>query len=179
MLENWPYVAVVVGMLVEANITIFAAMFYLATGKFMFWPLLSAVLVGAFLEQVIWYVLGRNLNRFPYLEKKLHRWVKRFDRHFFDKPYRTFILSKFIYGLHRSVLLRFGMLKFKPFWYFRAGSLAIFVWLAVLMPLGYVFGKSYSKLGQYVKYGEVIILVVVVGLFVVEYFVSRKYRDRL
>lgn len=170
------YLAIVLGMSVEAMITVFAAAFAVTQGSLGFWPVLLSVVFGALLEQQIWYYIGRHLHRFEKFVGFLHKMVGRFDNHFLEKPFKVMLLSKFVYGLHRTALLRFGVLKFPMKQYIGFGFLSVVIWLSIFGTLAYVFSSSYQTLLGFLKYGELVLLGIFCLFFLFSLYVSKKFK---
>lgn len=173
------YALIFAGMSVEATVTLFSTVFILSLGHLN--PAVCALVIvgGAVTEQLVWYYLGYNLHRFKRIVHFGDRFVGHLDRHFLDRPLRVLVLSKFIYGLHRTVLLRFGMLKFPVKKFLKDGVVAVLAWLAIVGGLAYGFSASYEALKRYFRYGELLILLFVAVFAAIQYFVSKRLKKDL
>jgi len=173
------YVAIFFGMSIEAMLTLLAVVFLVVNGALN--PLLAllVIIIGGLCEQFIWYYVGYHLNYFKKIISLVQKLTNRYDNHFLEHPRRVLILSKFIYGLHRSALVKFGTLKFPLKRYFSYGFEAIIFWLITVGSIGYAFSASYVELKKYIQYAEIIPFVILIVFLFGEYFVSKKLRRKL
>src|SRR5574340_1102306 len=152
-----------IGMLFEGNATLFAASFLASRGLVN--PLLAflAVFLGALIEEIGWYWFGQRINGSSHW---LSRWARKltepFNDHLLQKPFRTLLISKFIYGLHRAVMTKAGILGLNTKTFLKDVSLMLLVWIGVVGGLGFLAGASVNLVSRYFRYAEIGLLVLVI-----------------
>ena len=170
------YAILFFGMFLEANLTTMASAF-LITHKILHPGLVVlAVVGGAFSEQYGLYFAGWYLGNRQRLAGYINKHAARYDRHFTEKIFRSLLISKYVYGLHRAVLLRAGMLKVPVGTFTRATLRSTAIWLASFFTLGLIFSASYNTIKHYISYGEISLLIIVIIFFILEYLISRRFR---
>ena len=173
------YLLLFLFLISDAVLTVFVAMFLLDRGLIAPAPTLSVLVLGVMAEQLLWYGLGRRLGRWQKLMDFLDRPALPFDRHLLDRPLRTLVLSKFIYGLHRAMLVRAGMLKLQFKLYLKIALLCMVIWLTVIGSLGYAFSESYEIVNQYIRYAELVPLGLVSLYFFINWRLSKRLKQEL
>ncbi|MBI2120423.1 MAG: VTT domain-containing protein [Parcubacteria group bacterium] len=128
----------------------------------------------------LWYFVGRNyITSFPRVTRWVDRFAKPFDRHLADRPTRTLLLTKFVYGAHHAVLIRAGMFQmdFKKF--IKSDIISIVVWIAVVGGLGYFSSMSLAYEKKYLRYAEIALLLALVLFFVAEHYIKKFSQKEL
>lgn len=177
--QIWTYPLMFLAMFFDANIMILAATFLISAGVLNPYLLSLIVIIGAYAEQVWWFFLGRLLKRNNFLNRWGGRLVGRYDKHLLNRPFHSLVITKFIYGVHRATLMRFGMLNFPVKNFAKSSLLATATWLAIVAGIGFSLSESYKALNRYLKYGEFGLLFLLVLALVTQYFVSRRLRKEL
>ena len=178
-LQSLIYLVIFLAIVFDAAITVFAAMFLLVQGVIAPLPTLIVLVLGVLGEQILWYWIGRRLTIWKIIVDWSNKIAQPFDKHLINKPLRTLTLSKFIYGIHRAMLVRAGMLKIDFYYYLKAVIFSTVVWLGVLGGLGYGFSESYAALKEYVKYAELIPLCLVMLYFIVDWLLAKNLKRNL
>lgn len=173
------YAALFVGMFVEANLTIVACAFLILRHLINPFFGIPLVIAGGFFEQYALYFLGLHLGQKEKLAHYVNKVIGRYDSHFIHNTFRSLLVSKFIYGLHRLVLIRTGMLKISLEHFTKSTIKSTGLWLLSFFILGFVFSASYAFIKHYFKYGEVALLIVFAVFFTVEYLLSKNLRKDL
>lgn len=173
------YLLLFLSLAFDATLTVFAAMLLLGQGVISPAPALAVLVLGVMAEQLLWYGLGRGLGRWQKLMNWLDRPAVVFDKHLLQRPRRTLLLSKFIYGIHRAMLVRAGMLGLDFKLYLKIALLCTAVWLLVLGILGYAFRESYEVLKRYVDYAELVPLGLVALYFFINWRLSKRLKQDL
>lgn len=173
------YEVIFFGMFVEANVTTLGSSVLISYKILNPFFIVCLVIAGAFAEQYALYFLGRGLSRSKFLEYHVNRLVAKYDGHFTHKTFRSLLVSKFIFGLHRAVLIRCGMLKISLKHFTAATLRSTTIWLLFFFILGFIFSASYNSLKHYLKYGELALLIVSAIIFVLEYSISKRLQKDL
>jgi membrane protein DedA with SNARE-associated domain len=144
-------------------------------------PVVSVILIvlGAIGEQLLWFWVGLKLGENHFISKWGHKLSHRFDPHLVHRTFHSLAISKFIYGFHRAVLIRSGMLKIGLKKFVKASIPATLIWLSIIGTLGFIFSASLGVLKYYLKYGELVLLLIILIFFVADYFVSKRLAKEL
>lgn len=165
------YVAIFLGMILEGEAVVFAAML-LMHQRVLSWTGGSIVVVTGLLSgDMLWYIAGRSyLHKLPFLARIAHRVTRAFDRQLLRKPFRIIALSKFTYGIHHAILLRAGTLKIDKKRFVRMIVAANIIWLTVIGSIGYLLSASLATLRfrHYIRYAELLVLAGILGFFFIE-----------
>ena len=173
------YAVLFFGMFVEANLTTLSSAILISHKILNPFFRIILVLAGAFAEQYTLYFVGRWMGKSEFLQHHVNRMLSKYDQHFTHRTFRSLLISKFIFGLHRGVLIRCGMLKISPKQFTQATLRSTTIWLAVFFILGFIFSASYNSLKHYIKYGELALLIVIGVIFLLEYFISKYLKKDL
>ncbi len=161
------YILGALGMLVEGDLIWFTLSFLTSLGFFRLDLILLAVFLGIFINDSLLFLIGRTINRWPQVIRLWAEKIARpFDRHFQARTLQTLLISKFAYGVHKPILIRFGMIGVSYWQFVKADILAIVLWMAVIGSLGYFSGLSFFLVKSYLHYAEVGLLVGLIALVV-------------
>lgn len=173
------YLLIFLAMVFDAALTVFAAIFLAVSGALLIIPTIIVLFLGTLGEQMLWYWVGKHLGRWKKLMSLLDGPAKPFDKHLINRPAHTLTLSKFIYGIHRAMLVRAGMLHIEFRRYAKIAAVSSSLWLLVLGLFAVGFSASYQVLKEYISYAELIPLGFVVIYFIVDIVISRKLKKNL
>ncbi len=173
------YVVVFLLVIFDAALVVFAAMFLVLQGSLSPVPTAVALVLGVIGEQLLWYWIGHKLKNWSRLMNFLDKAARPFDKHLVGNPRRTLALSKFIYGIHRAMLVRAGMLNINFKRYFYITLYCTFLWLGAIGGLGLAFASSYEALKNYLKYAELIPLGLVIIYFIVDLRLAKRLKKQL
>lgn len=181
-LQDWQflgYLIVFLGMVIEGETVLLAAVFLAQTGHMQLPYVLLASFAGMVIGDSLWYWFGHFIDRFLFTKKLVNGLMPAIDRQLRERPMLSIFIAKFIYFLHRIALVRARPcgVSFKKF--FKADILAIFAWIIASTVLGILFAESFSLLKNYIKYAEIGLLLTVIILIVVEHRLSSYYKKRL
>lgn len=173
-LNYWSYFLILVSMFVDANVIIITSVILVCKQVLNPYFTITAILIGGILEQFLWYWAGCRLGRREFIKKWADKFSNKYDKHFVEKTFHILIISKFVYGLHRAALIRSGMLNLNFKKFIKASLPSTFIWLAVMGLVGYFFSASFNILKHYFKYGEFVLLFIII-LYVAADFIISKY----
>ncbi len=170
------YIILFFSMLAEATLTLLAVGALLAQKLINVYLAVGIMVVGALVEQIIFYYIGHNLKRSEKILEWTNKFAKGFDQRLVAHPRKVIFISKFVYGLHRTTLIRAGMVNmgFKNF--VKACIPATLAWVAVVGGLGYFLSASYQVINKYMQYAEIVPFVIVVLFFGAEYMFTRRFK---
>lgn len=150
------YIIIFFGMMFEGDVTLFAASFLAHQRILGVFPVILVAFSSMIIGDMLWYALGLYARTST---SAVARWVNRiagrFDRHIESNPSRTLFVSKFLYGLHHPILMRFGMLGRTFQTFFRQDVAATAVWFVIIGGLGYFFSASLHLVRHYLRVTEI------------------------
>jgi membrane-associated protein len=174
------YILASLGMIFEGDGVLFTAAFLTAEGFFDVGDMLIIVLFSVVFGDTLWYWFGRKyIASFPRVAGWVDRFAKSFDRHLAERPTRTLLFTKFVYGAHHAVLIRAGMSKMDFRKFIKSDLISIFVWVAVIGGLGYFSSISLAYEKKYLRYAEISLLIALVLFFVAEHYIKKFSQKEL
>ena len=139
--------------------------FLVSRGELAFLPALVVVFLGDFLSDIIFYAIGRGgrhaIQYIPFFhvsEEKLLQIENQYKEH----PWKTMIVAKAAYGLGIMFMVASGATRLS--WQKFIGYIASLniIRSALLMAIGFYFGKSALRLGPtYLWYYTIAMLIIV------------------
>lgn len=174
------YLAVFIAMVLEGEVSLFAAAFLTHQGFFDIGDIFLTIYAGLLLGDLGWYWLGTHLERLP---PAVRHWVERlarpFDDHLLNRTFRTIFISKFTYGVHHALLMRAGALRINLGNFIRYDVIASLIWLVTIGGLGYFFSASFVLIRHYLRYAEIGLLLSILIFFALSRFLAAQSRKRL
>lgn len=167
------YVFFTLGMLVEGLLFALAVMFLITTKAVDPLPAIVSVAIGAMLEQWLLYHTGARLTNFPRITKWVNKVAERFDEHITQHTLRTLMVSKFIYGVHRAILIRSGMLKIPRQQFFKASLVSTTFWLAVIGFASYYFSSYLLRFSKYWSFFDLLPFGLIIVFLLLERLAGR------
>lgn len=143
--------AVFVGTFFLGESVILASAALAAQGSWSVWAVAGWAFAGTVLSDAVWFSAAgrgvRGLRGDPGRAERLDRHVARLDRWTGQRPHRALLFVKFVYGT-RILSISYLSVRGVPLRRFvtfdAAGTL---IWLAVIVPLGYLGGRGLSGMG--------------------------------
>jgi membrane protein DedA with SNARE-associated domain len=139
------YAVLFLAMIVEGEIILIVAGTLARLKAFDLGDVLWISFAGVMIGDALWYGLGviaaRSSTLAPlvrYAEKSVHTFLPDFRKN----PFRSIMLSKFIYGANHATLIMSGVMKVKFRVFMRAEAIASFVWVAIFAAAGFMFGHA-------------------------------------
>lgn len=165
----WIYLLIFLAVMIEGDLVLFAVLFLAKAGLLNLWGTMGVIVLGVLIGNRLWYELGLlfykkegNFNRV------VNRFSGRFDAKLTEHPKKTLFVSKFLYGMHRWVLIRAGMIRVPVWTFFQADVIATAFWLVLVCALAFTFNLALPHMVKYFRYGEIILGVGLFGIFVFE-----------
>jgi membrane protein DedA with SNARE-associated domain len=159
LIENYGYVAVVIGTFLEGETVVILAGFAAHRGYLDLSLVMTAAFAGTFVGDQLYFYLGR---RHAALLMRLHpRWEPRIVRVLqLVRRYRVLIILgfRFIYGIRTVTPFALGMGKVPSRIFVPLNLLGALVWSAAVSFAGYLFGEAMTIFLGNLRHYEVIIL---------------------
>lgn len=181
---TYRYLIILPLVVVEGPIVMLVCGFIMRLGAFDLVPLYLALVAGDFIGDIIWYYIGKHGAR---------RFIERFGRFFsvtmadverfegFFKQHQTAILfvSKITlgFGFAGAVLLAAGIVRVPLRKYLLLNLLGGFVWTAILLTIGYVFGNFFLTLNAGFRIASLLAAaaLIVLALYGFARFMRRRF----
>jgi membrane protein DedA with SNARE-associated domain len=171
--------AVFFALFFEGEIVIFTAMFLAHRGIFNLYEITAVLAVGVLLNDLCWHKLGGSAYG---RSERAERWVQKFagplDNFLRQHQFKTFLITKFTYGLMRPTLVRSGMLGMTTKDFIKHDYPAAVVWITIVGGLGYFASASLPLLKHYFKLAEIILLVVLISFFIAWHLIIKLYLNK-
>lgn len=154
--------------------------FLVHLGYLSFLPAYAILILGDVIPDSVYYYIGRLGDHKKITEKygpKLKGVAASFEiieRLWRDHPRKTMFFSKLAYGLSIPFLLSAGLVKMTFAKFLEYTIPATLFQYGLLMVVGYYLGKSFEAAIKYIKYGGILIALLVV-VFIVVYIFMLKY----
>jgi membrane protein DedA with SNARE-associated domain len=178
-LQGLIYGVVFIGMLFEATFFLFSATILI--GEHALNPVwgIMVVTTGALVEEILWYYIGLKLGKWNKMADWANKIARPLDNHLLTRTFHTLFISKFIFGLHRAILMRSGMVKIPLGKYIKGAFASTGIWLAIVGTLGLSLGASYGLFRRYINYAEIVPLILVIAYFAIDYLISKRLRNNI
>jgi membrane protein DedA with SNARE-associated domain len=173
------YIILFAGCFIDAILAIFTGVLLILTHSLNIWLVTIILIFGVAGEQLFWYEIGKFLGKSNRVLKWTNKLASRFDHHFHQRPFRTLLVSKFVYGTHRPSLMRAGMLNMPLAKFVKAAFPGGLIWALTIAILSALLGASYSLLKTYLRNAGLVVLGLVVLLLLIEFTVSRRMQKEL
>lgn len=149
-------------------------------GQTEFWPTYAALFAGDVISDIVWYFVGyfgarRLINRWGIKIGLTHAVVEKIERRFHRYKLSILMISKVTngYGTGAGTILMAGMLKV-PFLAFLAITfVGSFVWVFMIMGIGYYFGNVITFVPPGLKI--VALLLGFVAAFMLVRYINRQF----
>lgn len=170
LLEQFGYLAVFFGTLLEGEATLVAAGFFASGGYLDVVGVAGAAFAGMYCGHLFWFWLGRAhgvklLDRFPSMKRHFGKSVRVFERY---GP-AAIILTQWIYGVRITCAVILGMSRIKLWKFLIYEAVSCALWATVITALGFYFGRMIEtflgRVEHIEKYGLLIIVAIAVGFW--------------
>lgn len=171
------YGLLALAMILEGDAFLFLAGFLVHQGLLDPLLVVAAAFPGVLVGDALWYLLGKRKYIPKFIsEKFIDKIARRFDEMFSNNPFRTFLMSKFVYNAHHPLLLRLGMLKVRYREIFRYDIGATLIWGMIVGGLGYLSSASFTLVKAYLRFLEIGLFAGLVLFLLLEHLVNRLSR---
>jgi membrane protein DedA with SNARE-associated domain len=169
--EASKYALLFVGSFLEGTAVMLTGGVLVQLGETSFWPTYFALLGGDILSDLMWYGIGYFgargfVNRWGYLINATPENVAKLEERFHRYHTRILVISKLTmgFGLAAAILATAGMLRVSLLRYTAINVICGFIWVFLIMIIGYYFGNVLAlvpKEFQFLMVGIVLVAFVV------------------
>ena len=176
----WTHVILAAGILLQGEITVFAAVYLVVANSLSWGSFLLTTLGTVFVAETFMFFVGRFIRatRFGWrFSKRLkpNRRVQTYLYYLKTNMKRFFIVGKFLPGTNLLVILLAGWAR-TPFRAFLRSYLAsLLLWFGSMTALAYLFASGFRYLSStnILQHAEVGIPIVVILILIGEYFLRK------
>ncbi len=176
--QFWAYVLLFFGMIFEGEIVLIFAGILTHLGALDLWPSILIAFSGVVIKSFFGYYIGHILNKkfpdskmFKYLNKKVMNYLP----HFFERPFWSIFMSKFIVGINNFTIIFAGYSKLKFKTYLKAEFMSNVIWLSAVVSLGYFFSFAALSITKEIKRFTILIILFVAAFIVIEKLLTFAY----
>lgn len=171
-IENWGYLAVFLGSLVEGESVILTASALASFGYLSIYKIMMVAFTGSVLADQILFLIGKHygpaiFDKFPYLKTPANRafvLLRKYDLWFI-------ISCRFIYGIRTVSAMVIGAANIPLRRYIPLNLLSALIWTVISCTAGYLLGdvmesviQHFDTIQKYLIIGGIIIGVAVFGV---------------
>ena len=179
LIINFGYPALFLGSFLEGESFLIAAGFLAKRGYLDLNLIILVALAGAYLGDVVLYLLGRKkgeaiISKFPQVRIYYPKAKKLFDKY----GIWAIFITRYLYGLRFASAAFFGLMKMRARKFLSLAFFSCLVWSIIIAYLGYAFGASLEALIGQVKHYEKLIVVVIIALGITIWLIRRFVYNR-
>lgn len=189
LLAEHRYIFAFLGALLEGAYSLILVGVLLKFGYFNFWGLIIVLGIGYFLNGLAFYLAGRFgghkiLEKYGKKFRATKNLLEKLEEYFKKHSVKTLFITRITYGLSIPALIIAGAFKIKWKKFIIVTLIATFIWIAITLSIGYVFGVSYEAVGSIAKKiarGFAIalfIIIIAISVFIVVW-IRKKFKLRL
>ncbi|HBB53894.1 hypothetical protein A2740_00160 [Candidatus Nomurabacteria bacterium RIFCSPHIGHO2_01_FULL_43_16] len=150
---SFQFIIVFLGAAFGGELAILALSFLVAQNVFPLFPFFLISVLGVFSSDTLWFILGRTktvdkISKHRYTVGTVSAITEAIRRLSRGNHFLAFIFAKFVVGTRVVIIMyvsRTGM-TFKNFIRYNIG--AIFIWLIVLIPIGFLSGLGFNYISH-------------------------------
>jgi len=177
----YPFTISTLGAFVGGEETILVIAFLAGQGVFGFWTIFVGSILGTVLSDLMWFYIGRSkfankLLRWKHFKTGYKKAKNILDKLVQKNTFITLVVGKFIYGTRIATITYLSRERLSITRFSLYNSIVILIWLAVVVPVGWLAGKGFSNVLNVYKNVEHTIAVIV--LFVIAAYAVKLVVDK-
>ncbi len=183
-LQHYGYIAVFIGTFLEGEIFLLIVGFFIKLK--MLNPVVSLIsaMSGAFLHEIIYFLLGRWKGREFLLGNIYTRKKYRKAKQLVEKyGILSIFIIRFLYGMRIVPMVLMGATGFGMFKFIFFNLISLFFWAVIYLSIGYFFGKAaehiFGEVKEYyfIAVGFLFVLITVILIYpkIKEKLFNNKY----
>lgn len=147
LIEQFGYLAVFLGTILEGEAIVVAAGFFAARDYLDVYLVALVAFTGALSGHLFWFWLGRAhgvrlLDRFPRMKKSFGPGVRVFERY----GAGAILITQWLYGLRITCAVIIGMSKISLLRFFVYEAISCALWAVAITAAGFYFGRAIETL---------------------------------
>lgn len=148
------------------------------SGRLDYFTLLLVCTTASIISGHVGYFIGSKLDKETLLNNKIYKikdsHLHKTEKFFEDYGIYAIIFSRFVPIVRNFLSQILGIINYDKRKFFIANIIASIIWPLVIVTAGKVFGRMFPNLVTYAEILMVIILVVLVLPFIVEFWKNKK-----
>lgn len=178
LLEQFGYLAVLVGTFLEGETVLVAAGFFASRGYLDFGGVATVGFVGAYGGHCFWFWLGRAhgvrlLDRYPRFNRHLGKGIRVFERY----GAAAIVITQWIYGLRITCAVIIGMSRISLAKYLIYEAFSCAAWALGIAAAGFYFGRAIESVLGRVEHLERYVLAIV-ALVALAVWLRHRIKER-
>lgn len=151
------------------------------------WPLSLVFIIsviGAILSDLVWFYIGPRLfnysQKYERIKKHSERILPKIEQ-LGNHPFHLLVVSKFIYGTRILTIIYLAWKKINLGAFIIYDLIGSILWLIVLIPIGYLAGKSVINLLpalEDLKYATIAILLLIIAVSLINVWIGKKFEKK-
>ncbi|MDO8620007.1 MAG: hypothetical protein Q7R64_01500 [bacterium] len=138
--------------------------------------------LGTISADTLWFFVGPSFfkfaHRFRWIATRSEAVLKKLDGLYSNRPFRALVVSKFVFGTRFLTAVYLSTQKLSGIRFFLVNLASTFVWLALIVAIGWLAGKSIINLLPIVadiKYALLVVILLVVLMEVGPKWLTRRF----
>lgn len=180
LVEQYGYWAVVLGCVVEGEISVLLGAVAVNEGLLKLGGLMTAAFTGTMISDIGFYMAGRHFGR-PALARRSRRWRARArmaERLLARYGTPAIVGFRFVFGLRSVAPFVFGMINVRPVRFVVLSSIGAALWAVGFSLLGLLFANALTAVITHIKQVEIglLVLLLLASLIAAIVYVLRSRR---
>lgn len=175
------YMVLFFAMIIEGEVLLIVAGMLARLKSFDLGDVLWISFAGVMIGDALWYgfgILASRSKKFARLVRYAEGSVNTILPKFRTQPFRSIMLSKFIYGANHATLIMSGIMRVKFSTFIKAETIASFIWVAIYTVAGYMFGHAALAVTHKAVRFILIAFLFVVGFILIQRWAGKIYESR-
>lgn len=166
------YVIVFFGAAFGGELALFAIAFLTAQGVLSLFSLVTLSFLGTFSSDILWFLLGRTVMikkiiSSRYANGAISILVQAVDRVSRGNRFLALIIAKFLVGTRILLIMYVSKTDLGLRRFIHYDAIAVLLWLAVIIPIGFVSGLGFTYLAEifnnlYIEIGLILFILFIV-----------------
>ncbi len=171
LLSSYQLPAILIGAFFLGETVIIPAAFLAAQG---FWSLINVfwlALAGTLMSDALWFLFGRRIllffHKWEKYQKQSARLLKALEKISGQRSFLALLFIKFFYGTRILTIMYLSVRQVRFFTFLFFDTIGTMLWLAVILSIGWLAGKSMINLAPFLNKFEyaVLFLILVIIIF--------------
>ncbi|NPA12823.1 MAG: DedA family protein [Aquificae bacterium] len=182
-LQKYGYIAVFVGTFLEGEIFLLVVGFFIKLKLLNPFLSLISAMAGAFLHEIIYFLIGRWKGRAILLKNRYTRKEYKRAKKLLDKyGVLSIFIIRFLYGMRMIPMMLMGATGFGAWKFIVFNLLSLFFWAVIYLSVGYYFGKAaehlFGEAKEYYFLAVAVLILLLLGVLIYPKL-SEKLKNHL
>lgn len=181
LLTAYQLPAIFVGSFFFGETVIITAGFLSAQGYWSLFNVFWLAFLGTIVSDTLWFLFGQQLltylHKWDRYQAKTTQLLKKMQQLSGERPFLILLFIKFLYGTRILTIMYLSIRRVGLWTFVLYDSLGSLIWLAVIVPIGWLAGKSIIDLWPYlnrIEYALLLIAVIILVFKLATLWISKK-----